>query len=587
MVDSMNRNSISSYISKYTIFEIVVILCMFVNILHTHQEIMHFSRLHHAIYPSSHLCFLLFEGFSIYFLSFIIPKRRHQLLLFFYFIATIVLWINVAYSRYFDTYMPLTLYGEFNNLKGLQANIIDAFEWSDSYFVVTSILASIAYRMFGKRPKPKYGYYLAVIFTSLLMISFTIHYNSVKKDHDHLVEHFKELNDQRTVWDIMIDRRRMMENTEPKISASYYGIGLTLFLNGINSLFKTKRFHFTHEEISTIEKYMKPSEYTLPKDSIKNLILILVESLSSYPINKSFGGIELTPNINKLLSEAYYNPNMVSEAQLGESSDGQFIYLTGLLPLKNSVTINEISANTITTFVSLAKEKYPGLHSQMTIPTEKDAWSQESMCRKYGIDTLFSKENYPKETKEDWMNDQQLFEYASHNDQHLKSPFISIILTSSMHSPYIKSYEKFDIKYPADFSSELKHYLDNVHYMDKYLGEYLNYIKKHSWYKDCTIIITADHKPNGPKLNTKYENLFISLPLIIIHSSIKHIYPRKITQTSVFPTILDLYHIKSRMKGVGRSIFMTDSICTTPYEEMRNKYYQQISNYIIENSYIK
>jgi len=583
----MNKKSISNYISKYTIFEIVVILCLFVNILHTHQEIMHFSRLHHAIYPSSHLCFLLFEGFSIYFLSFIIPKRRHSLFLFLYFISTIVLWINVAYSRYFDTYMPLTLYGEFNNLKGLQANIIDAFEWSDLYFIVTSIIAIGAYRMFGKTPKPKYGFCLATIFVCLLMITFTSHYHSVKKDHDHLVEHFKELNDQRTVWDIMIDRRRMMENTEPKMSASYYGVGLTLFLNGMNSLFKTERFHFTDEETKTIEKYMKSSEYPLPKDSIKNLILILVESLSSYPINKSYGGIELTPNINKLLSKAYYNPNMVSEAQLGESSDGQFIYLTGLLPLKNSVTINEISANNITTFVSLAKEKYPNLHSQMTIPTEKDSWSQESMCRKYGIDTLFSKENYSKEVKDDWMNDQQLFEYAAHNDKHLKSPFISIILTSSMHSPYIKSYEKYDIKYPANFSSELKHYLDNVHYMDKYLGKYLESLKQFPWYDQCTIIITADHKPNGPKLNTIYETQFSSLPLIIINSQLTQQPVNPITQASLFPTILDLYHINSKWHGVDVSIIAPDSIRQSTYEHNRIRYRQDISDYLNNNYYLQ
>lgn len=580
----MNKKSISNYISKYTIFEIVVILCLFVNILHTHQEIMHFSRLHHAIYPSSHLCFLLFEGFSIYFLSFIIPKRRHSLFLFLYFISTIVLWINVAYSRYFDTYMPLTLYGEFNNLKGLQANIIDAFEWSDLYFVVTSIITIAAYRMLGKTPKPKHGYCLAVIFASLLMVTFSSHYHSVKKDRDHLVEHFKELNDNRSVWDIMIDRRRMMENTEPKISASYYGIGLTLFLNGMNSLFKTERLYFSEEEIKTIEKYLKSSEYPLPKDSVKNLIFILVESMSSYPINKSFGGIELTPNINKLLTDSYYNPTMISEAKLGESSDGQFIYLTGLLPLKNSVTINEIGANTITTFVSLAKDKYPNLHSQMTIPTEKNSWSQESMCRKYGIDTLFSKENFPKEVKEDWMNDQQLFEYATYNDQHLKSPFISIILTSSMHSPYIKSYEKYDIKYPADFSSELKHYLDNVHYMDKYLGKYLESLKQYSWYDLCTIIITADHKPNGPKLNTKDEKQFASIPLIVKHPS-KNLCGitdhHSISQTSLFPTILDILHVQPEWHGIDQSIFMPESIRMTPYEQNRMNHKQIESDFFI------
>ena len=585
----MNKLNISNFLNKYSVFEIVVILCLFVNILHTHQEVMHFSRLHHAIYPSSHLCFLLFEGFSIYFLSFIIPKFRHNLLISLYFLATILLWINAAYSRYFDTYMPLTLYGEFNNLKGLQANIIDAFEWSDIYFLVTSIIVIATYRINGRTFKPRHSYVMPIIFAGLLIITFIIHYHSVKKDHDHLVEHFKELNDHRTVWDIMIDRRCMMENTEPKVSEFYYGIGLTLFINGMNNLFKTERFHFTDEETKTIKKYMKPSEYAFPQDSVKNIILILVESLSSYPINKSFGGIELTPNLNKLLSEAYYNPNMVSETQLGESSDGQFIYLTGLLPLKNSVTINEISAKKIITFVSLAKEKYPNLHSQMTIPTEKDSWSQESMCRKYGIDTLFSKENYPKNVKEDWMNDQQLFEFSAYNDQHLKSPFISIILTSSMHSPYIKSFEKNNIKYPAYFSSELKHYLDNVHYMDKYLWKYLESLKQYPWYKQCTIIITADHKPNGPKLNTNKENEFSFIPLIIYQPSKRDINKFDTTliyQSDVYPTLIDSYHIATKQKGIGKSIYMPYTIRETHHEKKRNEMRQNISNFFISTNYI-
>ena len=272
MANLMNKFNISIYLSKYSIFEFVVILCLFVNILHAHQEIMHFTNLHHAIYPLSHLCFLLFEGFSLYFLSFIIPKHRHNLLIILYFIATIILWINVAYSRYFDTYMPLTLYGEFNNLKGLQANIIDVFEWSDLYFIVTSLVAIAAFRIFGKTNKPKHCYLTPAFFSGMLTITFAMHYHSVKKDHDHLIEHFKELNDHRSVWNIMTDRRRMMENTEPKISAYYYGIGFTLFMNAMNNLFKTKRFHFTEEEIDTIEKYIKPSKYPLLEDTTQNIL---------------------------------------------------------------------------------------------------------------------------------------------------------------------------------------------------------------------------------------------------------------------------------------------------------------------------
>ena len=338
--------------SNYILFECIVVLCLFANILHTHQVIMHLSRWHYCIYPTSHLFFFLFEGFSIYFLSFIYPKRREILLLILFFIATLILWINVGYSRYFDTYMPLSLYTEFNNLNGLLPNIKDAIEIEDTFFLITSLITLLAYHYFGKKAKTQLAYILPSLFAFILFLAFIEHYKSIKNDHDHLTNHFKELNDKRTIWDIMVDRRKMMENTAPKTCVSYYGIGLSLFLNNIERLFRTERFQYTNEEIDTINKYMYPSVYSLPIDTTKNLIFILVESLSSYPINKSFDGVELTPNINKLLSKAYFNPNMESETLLGESSDGQFIYLTGLLPLKNGVTINEISSDTITTFVS-------------------------------------------------------------------------------------------------------------------------------------------------------------------------------------------------------------------------------------------
>ena len=127
-------NTIKSCLNKYTLYEAIIILCLFANIIYTHYVIMDLWKWYYIIYPTSHICFFLFEGFSIYFLSFLFPKKRQVLLLILYFIATLALWINVGYSRYFDTYMPLSLYTEFNNLNGLLPNIKDAIETSDFVF---------------------------------------------------------------------------------------------------------------------------------------------------------------------------------------------------------------------------------------------------------------------------------------------------------------------------------------------------------------------------------------------------------------------------------------------------------------------
>ena len=508
----------------------------------------------------------------------------------FFLVTTLILQINVAYSRYFETYMPLSLYDEFNNLNGLAPNIKDAFEINDIIFIFTIIIVSITYRLTNKYIVNKNSLIFTLLFTFTTVAAFFFHYKSIKGEHKHYIEHFKDLNDQRTIWDIMIDKRKMLENNMPKTCVFYYGIGLSLFMNILEEVFDTEKYHFTDSETVDIKKHMYPETYYLQSDTVQNLILIIVESLSSWPINKSFSGIEITPNINKILSNSLYFPKMFSETLLGESSDGQFIYLTGLLPLKNYVTINEIRSSKIESFIRILKRQKTNLYCQMIIPTNNDAWSQKSMCQKYGIDTLFSKEDYNKKTDDEWLNDKELFEFASEKGTRLSSPFIYIILTSSMHSPYNKSFEECDIQYPKDFTPEQKHYLNNVHYMDKYLGEYLNTLKEQYLFNQSTIIITSDHKPNAPKLNANIKANYEFIPLIIINGPKCNIIPNTssmIFQTSLFPSILDMYDVNSKWRGVGKSIFMPDTIRKSTFEKERQKKEHIISEYILSSKYLK
>jgi phosphoglycerol transferase MdoB-like AlkP superfamily enzyme len=122
--------------------------------------------------------------------------------------------------------------------------------------------------------------------------------------------------------------------------------------------------------------------------------------------------------------------------------------------------------------------------------------------------------------------------------------------------------------------------------MDKYLGRYIESLQKYSWYNQCTIIITADHKPNGPKLNAIDASLFTSLPLIILRPSFINNNNNPIFQTSVFPSILDMYHLSSKWRGIGKSIFMPDSIQESPFENKRTKYEQMISDYLTNKYYL-
>jgi len=47
-------------------------------------------------------------------------------------------------------------------------------------------------------------------------------------------------------------------------------------------------------------------------------------------IGKKYGGREITPNLNKLLKESWYWPNMYSESGMGNTVDAEFIVNSSL-----------------------------------------------------------------------------------------------------------------------------------------------------------------------------------------------------------------------------------------------------------------
>ncbi|MDC2392839.1 LTA synthase family protein [Bacteroides ovatus] len=323
-----------------------------------------------------------------------------------------------------------------------------------------------------------------------------------------------------------------------------------------------------------------------------SIILIIVESLLSFPTDLKINGIEITPTLNKLVEKgAYYNNNMTSLIQLGESSDGQFTYLNGLIPKTKGVTIYDYFNNTFVSLPKLLKKQKPGIECRMVIPTSSKTWRQDGVCIQYGFDKLYSRKEYTLSNyKENWLNDKLLFEYAASIDKNSKQPFFSLILTSSTHSPYTKAVEDYLIPFPDTYSEELKNYLSNVHYMDKYLGKYLNFLKENHLYHNSLIIIASDHSISNDWLKSKEEdNVSFQIPLYIVNSpqKIDKTSDYVITQADLFPTLLDLGGIHSEWRGVGNSLLCPDSILNTEREKKRIIYREKISDIILDSDYFK
>ena len=559
-----------SQTNKQVIFQYLIVILCCLNLLYMHYNVFT-DRNDLGTFPYiENFCFTIIDCCILFIIPFIIIKKRFYLYFILLIFINIISLANIWYSRYFSSYIPLSLYTEFGNLNGLSANITNVIELRDSIIpssLITGILFYLYYKKQIKSSLNTSRIRQATILggIGIFLISILIGISAMR---------WKDLS-----WKYITPY-----NYNPVQSTFQFGIVHSYIV-------EWKRHHnksYSVKELKVLEPYITGETINMEKEHIhQNFILIIVESLLSYATNLTVDNIEITPNLNKLVKEgAYYNDNMMPQIQAGESIDGQLIYLTGLLPKKQGITINDYLNNTFISLPSLFKEK--GLITKMIIPTSSTMWQQNKVCLKFEIKSLFARNSYPnQEQVNGWLTDQQLFQYAAMTDSTNNQRFMSVILTSSTHSPYSHSIKEYSINYPNNYSNELKNYLSNVHYMDVCLGEYFHSLKVSGLYDNSLIIIVSDHQAHDFLLNANNLQIPSLIPLYIINSpkEIKKDQHHPIKQCDVFPTILDLMGIDSKWRGVGNSILIPDSFLNTPFQRKREENMQRISNIILDSDY--
>lgn len=305
----------------------------------------------------------------------------------------------------------------------------------------------------------------------------------------------------------------------------------------------------------------------------QNVIIILVESLMTFVSDMKVNGKEITPFLNALKNDTlvYYNGNMVSNVTIGESSDGQFIYMTGIMPLRSSVTISRAKNNTLP-----GLPKQLGLHSKMIIPTISSVWNQDEMCLQYGFSQLYSSTDYKGKNSGN-LTDEQVFEMAYNYGRADNKPTLTVVLTMSMHGPY----ESFiDESFRIDDSMidwDLACYLNACHYTDKQLKAYIEKLRKNGEYENNLIIILADH----PVLHNDFGDGNNHIPIYIINSGIptQEMWSGECNQLDVYTTILDLMGVECKWYGLGCSL------ASSCYVNSVSSHVWDVSEWIIMGDY--
>ena len=579
-------NNLVSYIAqswknkvyrKQYLIMLALYLLMFINEAYMHYE----------VYVSNYTPFVCGRAFYywvmdiiiilLFFYTVTLGRRKLAFTLSYGFINIFVL-ANIGYSRFFNQYFNFDVLGESSNFQGTWwiTYLPQAFRWSDILLLLTTLLFICGLRILKDKNSYKNIFVVFLIYTfcyTCYIGSRVITWRSVDDIKIWLTTNYGEE---------LYHKYKFNQ----EYAVVHKGIVITQIY--CNLRWRSHKQKLSTSDLQNIKLYIEDSNTKLSKLSdsciVKgkpNIVFIMVESYMAAASKTKINGKEVMPNINSLMREnnCYVNLSVTSNRGSGVSSDAQISYFTGLLPLKNEIAVTSIIKNEVIAFPKLLHEQKE-YHTYITLPTGKNFWHQEEANEKYGIDNVIE---FGNKANDFFCQDEELFKKMEQVTHSLKEPYLNIILTLSMHGGYDNDFlkeqgYKSPFQYPKSYPITFRYYLDKCYYTDAQIGKYINYLKKSKQYNNTIIMICSDHEvPEASKQMGCSEDL----PLMIINSHIAKdkFYQGRINQIDLYPTLIDMFELKTKWRGMGHSLLRDD------YNDKITPEKRNISNMIVNGDY--
>ena len=225
----------------------------------------------------------------------------------------------------------------------------------------------------------------------------------------------------------------------------------------------------------------------------KNLILIQVESLQQFVINKQVDGQDITPTLNKLFKNSISFPHFYAQTIGGNSSDAEFLTQTSLFPLNTGSVFFRYPNNK---YYSLPNDlKQNGYTTHAVHADERTFWNRHNMYPSLGFDKFIAIEDFPQnEIVGMGVGDKTMFSKMGEQLLKEEKPFYSFIVTLTNHMPYELPPEKRSLSLPDDLEGTLLgSYFQTVRYTDEALAIFINKLEQNGLLKNSIIVIYGDH----------------------------------------------------------------------------------------------
>lgn len=304
----------------------------------------------------------------------------------------------------------------------------------------------------------------------------------------------------------------------------------------------------------------------------KNLIMIQVEALQQFVINKKINGVEITPNLNKWINKSMYFDNYFYQVSSGNTSDAEFMSLNSLYPADSGAAYYRYTEDTLDTLpIELGSKGYTtsALHGYT-----ESFWNRNIMYKTEGFQTFYGGSSFNNDEEVGMgLSDKSFLTQSLAKVEAQKQPYYSFLITLSSHYPFNDTAGYGDFNTGEYEGTLMGNYLKGIHYTDQQLGMFLDQLEKDGTLDNSIVVLYGDHNAIPKEYIDqlyKLENINSATDLdwyelqkvpMLIHFSkdankgVNHTYSG---QMDLYPTIANLFDINLKY-SFGKDILNPSS----------------------------
>lgn len=310
----------------------------------------------------------------------------------------------------------------------------------------------------------------------------------------------------------------------------------------------------------------------------KNVIILQLESLNEYIIDKTVNGNEIMPNLNKFFRENIYCEGMYNQG-LGTTADSEFEMENSMYPLENGYVFQKYYDNNWLDIYTTLREE--GYYTSFMHPNTSTFWNREEVYKTgYHIDEYNDISKFLNiEKAAGFYSDEGFFEEAINIMDSYEGNFCTTLVSVTTHIPFeltgVSNLEnKLTISYDdvAEYEDAIyKNYIISCNFVDYALGKFIQGLEDKGLMDNSILVVYGDHgsgltcvddikrlyQENGVEY-TEFEDTIkdVHIPFAIKIPGIEDVSTinRAVSKIDIKPTILNLLGVQDKF-SIGNSIF--------------------------------